>query len=198
MEKFKLLNHVKDNNIDFSNYSKLYSTEFNFYYLGENNFENGFKVALLDTNSLIIAIISPIGRMNPRTKAVEIYRTIDNLLINLNLENKQRRFFLDLLFINGMSKDYLYEWHFQTNNSEIDDNICNIDNNLLDEEVNSVIRNYCNSKLSVFTNSSLNDKQKIEIAAYNIANNNFDEFTLENWMKYFRLFLNRFKHKKIS
>lgn len=182
-------------NLDIEN---LNSMEFNFNYDGNDGLSNGFKTFLMNTESLLFVIVKPIGKINPRNKAREIHTKLINLLSRLGLEDKSRKVWLDYINIYGIEHPYIYEWQFETINAEVLEKIEVVDYTVLSEIENYVIEYYYKNQLSMFANSRLNVKQKIEIVAYKLADECYDEFVLENWIRYFRIFINRFKKKRSS
>lgn len=180
------------------NIEKLNSMEFNFSYDGTDGLNNGFKISLIDAESLILVIVKPIGKINPRNKAKEVYNKLISLLTNFKLENKQRKIFLDLLSIIGMNNSYMFKWNFEEKNSTIVETILDINQQLLSETEHYAINNYFNNQLNTFTNSRLNAKQKIEVMAYCLTEDYCDDIVQENWIKYFRMILNKLRRRKSS
>lgn len=176
----------------------LNSMEFNFNYDGNDGLSNGFKTFLMNTESLLLVIVKPIGKINPRSKAREIHTRLTNLFSQLGLEDKSRKIWLDLINIYGIEHPYIFEWKFETINTEIAEKILVVDYKVLTEMENYAIEYYYKNQLSMFTNSRLNAKQKIEIMAYKLADECYDEFVQENWIRYFRIFLNKFKRRRSS
>lgn len=178
--------------------STLSSMEFNFNYAGNDGKKNGFKIFLNYSNHLVIVVVSPVGRINPRTKALEIYNTIKKLLISLDMTSYPRKIFLDLLAIKGLSNSNIVQWSFSEVNDNVIDEVNIVDNNLLDDQESIILENYYEGQFTILSNSTLNDKQKIEIIAHHLAPNYYDTFMLDNLMKYFKIFLNKFTRNRIS
>lgn len=180
------------------NIEKLNSMEFNFSYDGSDGLNNGFKISLINAQSLILVIVKPIGKINPRNKANEVYNKLMTLLKNFNLENRRNKIFLDLLNVIGMNNSYMFEWNFEEINSTIVETISDINQQLLSEAERYAMQDYLNNQLSTFTNSRLNSKQKIEVMTYCLTEDYYDEIMQENWIKYFRMILNKLRRRKSS
>lgn len=175
-----------------SNHEKslLSTLSLTFDYKGDIGINNGFKLYIKkckEVNSSYYFIISPVGIVNPRTKAREIYHTVVNIAENLQISWNDITIFLDLLEFSGIEKQHIFKWVFSEKNNKIQDDIKEISHSS-DDWIN-LLSAYYNEKFSALTNSSLNNKQKVEIAAYALAENCYDEFSAENIAKMFRTIL---------
>lgn len=175
-----------------SNHEKslLSTLSLTFDYKGDIGINNGFKLYIKkckEVNSSYYFIISPVGIVNPRTKAREIYHTVVNIAENLQISWNDITIFLDLLEFSGIEKKHIFKWVFSEKNNKIQDDIKEISHSS-DDWIN-FLSAYYNEKFSALTNSSLNNKQKVEIAAYALAENCYDEFSAENIAKIFRTIL---------
>lgn len=180
------------------NIDTLNSIEFNFNYDGNEGISNGFKIFLMDTKSILFVIIKPIGNLNPRNKSREIEYKLMNLLTNLKLDNKERKIWLDLLNIYGIENHYLYEWIFEHIEDGLREKIQVVNFNNLNINENIVVEYYYRDQFSMFENSRLSAKQKLEIVAYKLVDECYDDYIQDNWIKYFKLFLSKFKRKRSS
>lgn len=177
---------------------RLQSMEFNFNYEGNDGLNDGFKIFLMNSQALLFIIIKPMGKINPRSKSKEIYLNLTNLLFQLGLENKNKKIWLDLMNIYGINHPYIFEWKFENIDEKLIEQIKVLDYSTLDEVQNDAINYYYKNQLSTFSNSRLNAKQKIEIMSYELSSECYDEFVQENWIRYFRIFINKFKRRKSS
>lgn len=161
----------------------------NFWYKGDIGYGNGFKLYVKKQkhDSTFLFIVNPVGIVNPRSKANEIYGTLVNIANNFHINWEEIKIILDLLEFSGIEKKHLFEWVFKVENENIQDEIKEIKELSIEQE--KVIENYYNQRFSTFKNSFLNNKQKVEIAAYAIAENCYDEISAENIVKYFKLSL---------
>lgn len=185
--------------ISHSNHEKslLSTLSLTFDYKGDIGINNGFKLYIKkckEENSSYYFIVSPVGIVNPRTKAREIYHTVVNIAENLQISWNDITVFLDLLEFSGIEKKHIFKWIFSEKNNKIQDEIKEISHSS-DDWIN-VLSAYYNEKFSALTNSSLNNKQKVEISAYALAENCYDEFSAENIAKIFRTILKNAVNKK--
>lgn len=185
--------------ISHSNHEKslLSTLSLTFDYQGEIGINNGFKLYIKkckEENSSYYFIVSPVGIVNPRAKAREIYHTVVNIAENLQISWNDITIFLDLLEFSGIEKKHIFKWVFSEKNKKIQDEIKEISHSS-DEWIN-VLSSYYNEKFSTLTNSSLNNKQKVEISAYALAENCYDEFSAENIVKNFRTILKNAVNRK--
>lgn len=95
--------------------------------LGEEG--NGFRVFMkfpclpnYQINNFLL-IVTPVGGVNPRSKAVEIYNTILNTAMQFNINPDKIKVVLDLLGLTGIGKDHLFEWRFKEVNGQIEEEI---------------------------------------------------------------------------
>jgi hypothetical protein len=185
--------------ISHSNHEKslLSTLSLTFDYKGDIGINNGFKLYIKkckEENSSYYFIVSPVGIVNPRTKAREIYHTVVNIAENLQISWNNITIFLDLLEFSGIEKKHIFKWVFSEKNNKIQDEIKEISHSS-DDWIN-VLSAYYNEKFSALTNSSLNNKQKVEISAYALAENCYDEFSAENIAKIFRTILKNAVNRK--
>lgn len=185
--------------ISHSNHEKslLSTLSLTFDYQGDIGINNGFKLYIKkckEENSSYYFIVSPVGIVNPRAKAREIYHTVVNIAENLQISWNDITIFLDLLEFSGIEKKHIFKWVFSEKNKKIQDEIKEISHSS-DEWIN-VLSSYYNEKFSTLTNSSLNNKQKVEISAYALAENCYDEFSAENIVKNFRTILKNAVNRK--
>jgi hypothetical protein len=189
------INLIPNSNNDFALLSTM---TFTFNYKGEIGANNGFKLYIKkseENTSSCYFIITPVGIVSPRTKAREIYPTLVNVAKSLEINWKDIVIVLDLLEINGIEKKHLYKWVFSETKEKIQDEIKEISE--LSSEWEKVISTYYNEKFSMLMNSALNNKQKVEISAYALAENCYDEFSAENIAKNFKHILkNAVRRKK--
>lgn len=197
MDRFKCVNFQIIDKKD-TDKSKLNSMIFNYYYDGNLDKNNGYKVyiSLEKSNSLVNIIVSPIGRINPRTKAREIYQTIVKLMQFLNIYNKKIRIYLDLLEIIGLNRTHFYRWDFEVNNEKIEDKLVEINRQEFNNLFYETLENYYKQTWNAFTNSNLNNKMKAELAGYALAENCYDEFTAEKITRYFKKYLKHSMKRK--
>ncbi len=175
------------NNFDNLDSSLLKSMTFTFSYKGEIGYKNGFEVSVKKcelNNYSYFFIINPIGMVNPRAKATEIYYTLINVCNNLNINWGDIKIVLDLLQFIGVEKNHLFEWIFTVRNEEIKDDIKDLSYSSI--EFKSIISQYYLEKYSTFTNSSLSNNQKSKIVSYALAENCYDDFSVENIARNFK------------
>ncbi|MED3962835.1 hypothetical protein [Niallia taxi] len=180
------------------NQSSLSTMTFTFNYKGDIGLDNGFKLHIkkgeVDTFCYYF-IVTPVGIVSPRSKAKEIYFTLLNLADILQINWEDIEIILDLLEIKGVEQKHLYKWIFSGNNEDISDEI--IELNEISMDLNNVFSKYYNEMFSTFTNSTLNNKQKVELSAYALAETCYDEFSAENISKNFKMALkNAVKRRK--
>ncbi|MCU5596207.1 hypothetical protein [Bacillus wiedmannii] len=188
MNKNIIHSFSEDNN----NYALYKNLTFTFSYRGEVGVDNGFKLYIKkseEDDSSFFFIINPVGIVNPRAKAIEIYLTLVNIAEKLQINWIDIDVILDLLEVNGIEKKHIYEWTFIEKNEKIQDEIREIKD--LSAELEKTLSIYYSEKFSPFTNSTLNNKQKAEIAAYALAEKCYDEFSAENIVKNFKMALKK-------
>lgn len=169
-----------------------------FNYNGDIGVNNGFKLHVKkgkNEDSPYFFIVAPIGVLSPRSKAREIFFTLDNIANTHHIDLEKAEILLDLVEINGIDKEHLFKWIFTPKNENMHDEIKEIEDVSL--EWKEIITTYYKEKYSILWDSSLNNKQKVDIAAYAIAENCYDEFSAENIARNFKTTLkNAVKRKK--
>lgn len=173
--------------------SSLNSMVLNFNYFNDTCNAGGFKLFISAQNELTVFIVSPLGIINPRAKAEEIYYTIVNFASNNGINMGKSKVLLDLLEYTGIESKYIFEWNFAINNGKLSDSLLELD--LYNPLISCAIDSYLNSSWSIFVDSTLNSKQKIEILAYALSETCLDDISQEHMVKNFKLSLKKARDK---
>ncbi|MHA2854201.1 hypothetical protein ACXZ7E_09440 [Paenibacillus lautus] len=187
-----MINTTFDNT---SHFSTLKMVTFTYAYFGELGKEgNGFRVfvkfpPIQSNNSPYLFIVNSIGGINPRSKADEIYNAIINITMQFGINLSNVKVVLDLLGFTGIGKDHLFDWVFKEINGQITEEI--VTKRIFTDDDKIFLEEYYENYLSIFTKSSLNNKQKAEIAAYALAEKCYDSYTIENITKNFKYVLSK-------
>lgn len=187
----------------YSDLDKLYTNDksghlnsFTFYYNynDEQDSESGFKLYVKpDYKGSTIIIVIPVGIINPRQKAEEIYNSILSTMQFVNVNINKCKIYIDLLEITGPDVGHLYEWIFTIDSGKLCDELISIKDICEDNKIElfKSLDDMYSFGWSFLSNSLLNNKQKMQLVAYTLTNKYMDDVSIEHIVSNFKMFLKK-------
>lgn len=187
----------------YSNLDKLYTNDksghlnsFTFYYNynDEQDSESGFKLYVKpDYKGSAIIVITPVGIINPRQKVEEVYNSILNTMMFVNVNLNECKIYIDFLEITGPDVSHLYEWKFTIDRGKLCDELISIKDIGEDNEIElfKSLDDMYSFGWSFLSNSLLNNKQKIQLVAYTLTNKYIDDVSIEHIVSNFKMYLKK-------
>lgn len=152
---------------------------FELLYNPEDEQEGSFKVYLQKVKNYknrVIILVYGKGNASPTQHPEQTYRALTSMLNEINLSIDEAEVYVDLLEYVGIKDNRIYKWE-STNKSYFDKvEQIHLDNNKV---LSNFFYSYYKDKWSTLINSTLNQREKIDIFARIFSESFLDEYLIQ-------------------